>query len=86
MELISLAVYGLDYPRIPARLVDFRKGLNPKSRELSRYAVDDVARHPCSFPPMGPLTSVARLTLIRVSTTITCALAQEKIADVPLAT
>jgi hypothetical protein len=54
-ELIPLAVYGLDHPKIPALLVDFRKSLNPKGRELSRYAVDDVSRYLLSLSPFGNL-------------------------------
>jgi hypothetical protein len=42
VELIPLALYGLDHPKIPALLVDFRKPLNAKSRELSRRAFDEV--------------------------------------------
>lgn len=43
VELIPLAVYGLDNPRIPTLLVDFRDGLNPKKREVSRRIVNEVA-------------------------------------------
>jgi hypothetical protein len=31
--MIPLALYGLDNPKIPMVLVDFRDGLNPKKRE-----------------------------------------------------
>jgi hypothetical protein len=55
VELIPLAVYGLDHPKIPALLVDFRKSLNPKGRELSRYAVEDVSRYLFSLSPFGNL-------------------------------
>ena len=55
VELIPLAVYGLDHPKIPALLVDFRKSLNPKGRELSRYVVDDVSRYLLSISPFGNL-------------------------------
>jgi hypothetical protein len=55
VELIPLAVYGLDHPKIPALLVDFRKSLNPKGRELSRYAVDDISRYLLSISPFGNL-------------------------------
>lgn len=44
VEMIPLAVYGLDFPRIPALLVDFRSVLNPKRREVSRRAIDDFGR------------------------------------------
>ncbi len=55
VEMIPLALYGLDHPKIPALLVDFRKSLNPKGRELSRYAVDDVSRYVLSLSPFGNL-------------------------------
>ena len=40
--LIPLAVYGLDYPKIPALLVDFRSNGNVKRREMSRRVLHDV--------------------------------------------
>ena len=33
-ELIPLALYNLDYPRVPLLLADFRDSLKPKSREM----------------------------------------------------
>ncbi len=33
-ELIPLALYNLDYPRVPLLLADFRDGLKPKRREM----------------------------------------------------
>lgn len=42
IELIPLAIYGLDHPKVPALLVDFRNTLNPKLREVSRRVLDDV--------------------------------------------
>jgi hypothetical protein len=45
VELIPLALYGLDHPRIPILLVDFRDTLNPKQREMSRRVLEDVARN-----------------------------------------
>jgi hypothetical protein len=44
VELIPLALYGLDHPKIPVMLVDFRDTLNPKTREMSRRVLQDVAR------------------------------------------
>lgn len=44
VELIPLALYGLDHPRIPILLVDFRDNLNPKTREMSQRVLQDVAR------------------------------------------
>ena len=44
VEMIPLALYGLDFPKIPVLLVDFRDGLNPKRREMSRRVLEDVAQ------------------------------------------
>ena len=43
-RMIPLALYGLDHPKVPALLVDFRDNLNPKRREVSRRVLRDVAR------------------------------------------
>lgn len=40
--LIPLAVYGLDHPKIPIILVDFRDVGNPKKREITKRVLDDV--------------------------------------------
>jgi hypothetical protein len=53
VELIPLALYGLDFPKIPALLVDFRDGLNPKKREMSRRVIEDVARNVLSLSRFG---------------------------------
>jgi hypothetical protein len=42
VELIPLALYGLYHPKIPVLLVDFRKPLNAKARELSRRVVEEI--------------------------------------------
>jgi hypothetical protein len=42
VELIPLALYGLDHPKIPILLIDFRKPLNAKRREVSRQAFEHV--------------------------------------------
>jgi len=44
-EMIPLALYGLDHPRIPVILVDFRDNANPQRRAMSRRILDDVARN-----------------------------------------
>jgi hypothetical protein len=49
VELIPLALYGLDHPKIPILLVDFRDNLNPKRREMSKRVLQDVARTTASF-------------------------------------
>ncbi len=54
-EMIPLALYGLDNPKIPMVLVDFRDGLNPKRRELSRRALHDVTRNILSLSAFGDL-------------------------------
>jgi hypothetical protein len=40
--MIPLALYGLDHPKVPMILVDFRDARNPKYRELSRRILRDV--------------------------------------------
>ena len=55
VELIPLALYGLDYPKIPALLIDFRNPLNAKRRELSERIVHDVARNVLSLSAFGNL-------------------------------
>jgi hypothetical protein len=45
VEMIPLALYGLDHPKIPVLLVDFRDTLNPKGREMSRRVLNDVAHN-----------------------------------------
>lgn len=55
LELIPLALYGLDNPRIPMLLVDFRDGYNPKKREMSRRVLNDVTRNFLSMSKFGNL-------------------------------
>lgn len=40
--LIPLALYGLDHPKIPVILIDFRNNKNPKLREISKRILTDV--------------------------------------------
>jgi hypothetical protein len=54
-EMIPLALYGLDFANIPLLLVDFRDGLNPAKRELSRRVIDDLARDVLSVSRFGNL-------------------------------
>lgn len=51
--LIPLALYSLDYPKIPAILVDFRDSRNPKMREISRRVLMDVTRNVLSISRFG---------------------------------
>ncbi|HEY0079761.1 MAG TPA: hypothetical protein VGB73_14195 [Pyrinomonadaceae bacterium] len=53
VEMIPLALYGLDHPKIPMMLVDFRDGGNPKQREMSRRLLEDVSRNLLSLSPFG---------------------------------
>ena len=54
-EMVPLALYGLDNPKIPMVLVDFRDGMNPKRREMSRRALQDVTRNILSLSAFGDL-------------------------------
>lgn len=40
--LIPLALYGLDHPKVPIILIDFRNNGNPKLREMSKRVLADV--------------------------------------------
>jgi hypothetical protein len=53
IEMLPLALYGLDHPKIPALLIDFRDGLNPKRRELTRLILRDVAKNILPLSTMG---------------------------------
>ncbi len=53
VEMIPLGLYGLDHPKIPALLIDFRDGLNPKKREMSRRVFNDAAKDILSLSSVG---------------------------------
>lgn len=55
IEMIPLAIYGLDHPKIPALLIDFRNNLNPRKREMSRRFVDDLTKNILSLSNFGNL-------------------------------
>jgi hypothetical protein len=55
VEMIPLGLYGLDNPKIPMLLVDFRDSYNPKTREMSRRALSDVTRNVLSLSKFGNL-------------------------------
>lgn len=55
VEMIPLAIYGLDHPKIPALLIDFRSSLNPKKREMSRRFIDDLTKNVLSISSFGNL-------------------------------
>ena len=55
VEMIPLGLYGLDNPKIPMLLVDFRDAYNPKKREMSRRVLNDVTRNVLSVSKFGNL-------------------------------
>jgi hypothetical protein len=55
VELIPLALYGLDHPKIPALLVDFRDRFNPKRREMSHRVIEDVTRNLLALSRYGDI-------------------------------
>ena len=55
VEMIPLALYGLDNPKIPVLLVDFRDSYNPKKREMSRRVLNDLTRNFLSLSKFGNL-------------------------------
>src|SRR5215813_2182921 len=55
VEMIPLALYGLDHPKIPALLVDFRDTHNPKRREMSRRVLEDVTKNVLALSRFGDL-------------------------------
>lgn len=55
VQMIPLALYGLDHPKIPILLVDFRDAYNPKKREMSRRVIEDVARNVLSLSKFGDI-------------------------------
>jgi hypothetical protein len=55
VEMIPLGLYGLDNPKIPMLLVDFRDSYNPKKREMSRRVLNDITRNMLSLSKFGNL-------------------------------
>jgi hypothetical protein len=55
VEMIPLGLYGLDNPKIPMLLVDFRDAYNPKKREMSRRVLNDITRNVLSVSTFGNL-------------------------------
>lgn len=55
VDMIPLGLYGLDNPKIPMLLVDFRDRYNPKKREMSRRALNDVTKNVLSLSKFGNL-------------------------------
>jgi hypothetical protein len=67
-EMIPLALYGLDNPKIPALLVDFRDGFNPKKREMSRRLLQDITRNILSLSKFGDLPYFVGRSLLDFTT------------------
>ncbi len=55
VQMIPLALYGLDHPKVPIMLVDFRSPLNPKGREMSRRVLQDVTSTVLGLSRFGDL-------------------------------
>lgn len=54
--MIPLALYGLDHPKIPALLVDFRNNGNPKMREISKRVLADAADNVLGLSRFGGMS------------------------------
>jgi hypothetical protein len=50
---IPLAVYALDYPRVPLRLVDFRRSAGPQLNEMGLRFADDLTSDVLGFTGLG---------------------------------
>ena len=68
VELIPLALYGLEHPKIPILLVDFRDGGNPKRREVSRRVIEDVARNVLALSKFGDVHYFLGRTVLDIVT------------------
>lgn len=53
--MIPLALYGLDYPKIPTLLIDFRDARNPKKREMSKRVLTDLTDNVLTVSKFGNL-------------------------------
>lgn len=51
--MIPLALYGLDHPKIPIMLVDFRNTANPKKREMTKRILVDLTGNVLSLTGGG---------------------------------
>lgn len=51
--MIPLALYGLDHPKVPALLIDFRDNSNAKRREMSRRVLHDVTSNVLAVSPFS---------------------------------
>ncbi|HEV7473627.1 MAG TPA: hypothetical protein VGN90_06250 [Pyrinomonadaceae bacterium] len=53
VTMIPLALYGLDFQKIPALLIDFRDSANPRRREMSGRLINDLTRDVLSLSRFG---------------------------------
>ncbi len=53
VTMIPLALYGLDFEKIPALLIDFRNPANPRRREMSGRLINDITRDVLSISRFG---------------------------------
>jgi hypothetical protein len=53
VELIPLALYSLEYPKVPLRLVDFRDTRAPKRHEMMRHAATDTVSGVLGISKLG---------------------------------
>lgn len=53
VTMIPLALYGLDFDKIPALLIDFRNPANPRRREMSGRLINDITRDVLSISRFG---------------------------------
>ena len=59
VEMIPLALYGLDYPRVPLLLVDFRSSMTAKRRELFGHLSTAVITGVLGITTFGNFTFLA---------------------------
>jgi len=59
VEMIPLALYSLDYPRVPLLLADFRHSLTPKRREIISQGITGVVTGVFGFTRFGNPTFFA---------------------------
>jgi hypothetical protein len=64
--MVPLALYGLEHPKVPALLVDFRDTGNAKRREMSRRVLNDVARNVLAVSTFGDLYFLSRAHGLRL--------------------
>jgi hypothetical protein len=62
-DMIPLALYALDYPKVPLLLVDFRDTHRPKRREMIRHATTDTVSGILGISKFGNLPFFAGATI-----------------------